>query len=300
MLKTPLWELPMLHTQMVTSLCAKATDLWSGVAVRKGLCSFSFQAAHGLLSQAKILLDLKGHKAQQSSPACSLCEASRQHCLWGAAAHPWPSRVCRAHTSPLWGLPFCRAPMQFLFKSFWFGLGGWWGKGSAFFFFFFLQLGISNVSFSSVILSLQSGANMILHYVNIKDNCKALIKANFVSSPSLPPSSRFSQGHNKLNQLPQIMHALAREIQQDWASQGQRNILSSSISLCFLQPSFVVCHGKNSNEALSAAAEIPVRHKYWLLLLFISQIRVFCYPVLLWGTKATLPKHVHWDRLDWH
>lgn len=97
---------------------------------------------------------------------------------------------------------------------------------------------------------------------------------------SLPPSSRFSQGHNKLNQLPQIMHALAREIQRDWASQGQRNILSSSISLCFLQPSFVVCHGKNSNEALSAAAEIPVRHKHWLLLLFISQIRVFYYPVL--------------------
>lgn len=57
------------------------------------------------------------------------------------------------------------------------------------------------------------------------------------------------------------MHALAREIQQGQASQGQRNILSSSIPLCFLQPSFVMCHGKNSNEPLRAAGEIPVRHK---------------------------------------
>lgn len=125
----------------------------------------------------------------------------------------------------------------------------------------FPQLGtFLSMSFSSVILSLQSEAIMIAHYVNIKDNCGALIKANFVSSPP-PLLTRFSQEHNKLNQLPQIMHALAREIQQGWASQGQRNILSSSISLCFLQPSFVVCHGKNSNETLPAAAEIPVRCK---------------------------------------
>lgn len=123
---------------------------------------------------------------------------------------------------------------------------------------------------------------MIAQYVNIKDNCRALIKANSVSfSPSLPHSSRLSQEHNKLNQLPQIMHALAREIQQGQASQGQRNILSSSTSLCFLQPSFVVCHGKNSNESLRAAGEIPVRHKpVALFLLFIFQIQIFCYPAL--------------------
>lgn len=38
----------------------------------------------------------------------------------------------------------------------------------------------------------------------------------------------------------------------------------------------------------------------WLTLLFISQIRVFCYPVLLWGRKVALPKNGDWDRLDWH
>lgn len=52
-----------------------------GVAVRKGLRSFSFQAAHSLLPRANTLFDLKGHKALQPSPACSLCEASRHHSL---------------------------------------------------------------------------------------------------------------------------------------------------------------------------------------------------------------------------
>lgn len=109
--------------------------------------------------------------------------------VWGqeAAAHLWPSRVCWAHTSPLWGLPFCHAPVQFRSRAF----DLVWGDGRGRevpSFFFFPQLGTSNVSFSSVILSLQSGAIMIFYYVNIKDNCKALIKANFVSSllPSLP------------------------------------------------------------------------------------------------------------------
>lgn len=57
------------------------------------------------------------------------------------------------------------------------------------------------------------------------------------------------------------MHALVREIWEGQDSQGQRSILSPSISLCFLQPSFVVCHGKNSNESFHIAEEIPARHK---------------------------------------
>jgi len=81
------------------------------------------------------------------------------------------------------------------------------------------------------------------------------------------------------------MHALAREIQQGQASQGQRNILSSSISLCFLQPSFVVCHGKNSNESLRAAGENPVRRKP-VSLLFVFQILIFCYLVHLQRRKV--------------
>lgn len=175
--------------------------------------------------------------------------------------------------------------MQFLFRGFSFGWE-WWGKGLPLF--LLPQLGLSVCHFLLCILSLQSGSIMIAHYVNMKDNCRALIKANSVSfSPSLPHSSRLSQEHNKLNQLPQIMHALAREIQQGQASQGQRNILSSSTSLCFLQPSFVVCHGKNSNESLSAAGEIPDRHKpVGLFLLFIFQIRIFCYPALSWRRKV--------------
>lgn len=162
------------------------------------------------------------------------------------------------------------------------------GRGRGCPFFCFLNWGLPVCHFLLCILSLQSGSIMIAYYVNIKDNCRALIKANSVSfPPSLPHSSRLSQEHNKLNQLPQIMHALAREIQQGQASQGQRNILSSSTSLCFLQPSFVVCHGKNSNESLRAVGEIPVRHKpIALFLLFIFQIQIFCYPALSWRRKV--------------
>lgn len=90
------------------------------------------------------------------------------------------------------------------------------------------------------------------------------------------------------------MHALAREIQQGQASQGQRNILSSSISLCFLQPSFVVCHGKNSNESLSAAGGIPVRRKPVALSTLFSSYK---FSVTLSSCKEGKS---HQDRLNWH
>lgn len=174
--------------------------------------------------------------------------------VWGRRC----SGLSPRQSSQLYKVPPSRIPLHWVLI--WLGLMGEGGRVCLDF--CFLSWGLPACHFLPCILSLQSGAIMIAHYVNIKDNSRSLIKANFVSfsPPSLTPLD-LSQEHNKLNQLPQIMHASAREIQQDQASQGQRNILSSSISLCFPQPSFVVCHGKNSNEPLRAAGEIPFRRK---------------------------------------
>lgn len=188
MLKTPLWELPMLHAQVVTSPCPQTpADLWCGCEERITL--LFLPSSSWPPSPSKYSLRSEGAQGTAALPSMLPVWGQQAPQPLRCSCRLQPSGVCWAHPSPLGGLPFCWAPTQFLFKSFWFGLGGWWGRGSVFFFFFFFffpQMETSSVSFSSVILSLQSGAIMILHYVNIKDNCKALIKANFVSS--LPPS----------------------------------------------------------------------------------------------------------------
>lgn len=180
MLKTPLWELPMLHTQMVTSPCPKTTaDLWCGCEERITL--LFLPSSSWSPSPGKYSLGSERNKAKQYPLVCSLCEARRQLPTCGLAGFAEPTQ---AHYGAChFAMPPCSSVQELLI---WFG--GMVGEGKCLLFFFFPQLGTSNVSFSSVILSLQSGAIMIFYYVNIKDNCKALIKANFVSSllPSLP------------------------------------------------------------------------------------------------------------------
>lgn len=125
------------------------------------------------------------------------------------SSSPACGRSCAA-LSPCRALSFINSlgaiPLPWLLI--WLEVMGGGGRGRGCPFFCFLNWGLPVCHFLLCILSLQSGSIMIAHYVNIKDNCRALIKAISVSfPPSLPHSSRLSQEHNKLNQLPQIMHA---------------------------------------------------------------------------------------------
>lgn len=101
---------------------------------------------------------------------------------------PVCGRSCAAALSPCRALSFINSlgaiPPPWLLI--WLGVMGGRGRGCPFF--CFLNWGLPECHFLLCILSLQSGSIMIAHYVNIKDNWRALIKANSVSFFPLPPS----------------------------------------------------------------------------------------------------------------